>query len=417
MAMYDYRKDLARILTLSKNSNEDLEKLSLMLRIISNLSLNTNSKISEQNLDKILSSLINNTAKEENVLEEHSEENSENQHQENVQIIKKSDSDLQSDALDPHTYRVQRLLSGAKILNNQGRQRAYYNEKFIHNRNWHTGDLVKVNAYEDDRGDERPWVDELIPQNTDDDAYNIGVFEHGIVETDSAGQLYVEKSLENDHLRDFNPQVEAYSISSDIVQTMHLHDGDIVDLAWRIDQPFMVKIRWIHTGNDRDNLLIGQSPDYTTPISKSSKHSDHDTDASSVSESVSVDLDFDLKQQTVGIVVGDEIREHQYQELLDQHHGKLLMINAFQKHVNNSSYFDNAVSKCDIIILVQNYNKHNASGNVLTAVKNYDKKFAIANSAGIQSIERAIYRADQGLAAYEPATSSINYPLINESAN
>lgn len=417
MAMYDYRKDLARILTLSKNSDEDLEKLSLILRIISNLSLNVSSEISEQNLDKILSSLINNTAKKEDVSEEHSEENSENQHQENVQIIKKSDSDSQSDALDPHAYRVQRLLSGAKILNSQGRQRAYYNEKFIHNRNWHTGDLVKVNAYEDDRGDERPWVDELIPQNTDDDAYNIGVFERGIVETDSAGQLYAEKSLENDHLRDFNPQVEAYSISSDIVQTMHLHDGDIVDLAWRIDQPFMVKIRWIYTGNDRDNLLIGQSPDYTAPISKSSKHSDHDADASSVSESVSADLDFDLKQQTVGIVVGDEIREQQYHKLIDQHHGKLLMINTFQKHVNNSSYFDNAVSKCDIIILVQNYNKHNTSGNVLTAVKNYDKKFAIANSAGIQSLERAIYRADQGLAAYEPATSSINYPLINESAN
>lgn len=410
MAMYDYRKDLARILTLSKNSDEDLEKLSLILRIISNLSLSISSKISEQNLNKILSSLINNTAKKEDVSEEHSEENSENQHQENVQIIKKSDSDSQSDELEPHTYQVQRLLSGAKILNNQGRQRAYYNEKFIHNRNWHTGDLVKVNAYEDDRGDERPWVDELIPQNADDDAYNIGVFERGIVETDSTGQLYVEKSLEGDHLRDFNPQVGAYSINSDAVQTMHLHDGDIIDLAWWIDQPFMVKIRWIYTGNDRDNLLIGQSPDYATPISKSSKRSDRDTDASSVSESVSADLDFDLNQQTIGIVVGDEIREQQYHELINQHHGKLLMINAFQKRVNNSSYFDNAVNKCDIIILVQNYNKHNTSGNVLTAVKNYDKKFAIANSAGIQSIERAIYRADQGLAAYEPAASSINYP-------
>lgn len=414
MAMYDYRKDLARILTLSTNSNEDLEKLSLMLRIISNLSLSTNSEISEQNLDKILSSLINNTAKEENVLEERSEENSENKHQENVQIIKKANSDSPSDTLAPHTYRIQRLLSGAKILNNQGRQRAYYNEKFIHNRNWHTGDLVKVNAYEDDRGDERPWVDELIPQNTADDAYHIGTFEHGIVETDSAGQLYVEKSLEDDHLRNFNPQVEAYSITSDITETMRLHDGDIVDLAWRIDQPFMVKIRWIYTGNDRDNLLVGQSPDYTSPISKSQKHGDHNTDTSSASESVSADLDFDLKQQTVGIVVGDEIREHQYQELVNQHHGKLLMINAFQKRVNNNSYFDNAVSKCDIIILVQNYNKHNTSGNVLTAVKNYDKKFAIANSAGIQSITRAIYRADRGLAAYEPATSSIDYPLIND---
>lgn len=415
--MYDYRKDLARILTLSKNSDEDLEKLSLILRIISNLSLNTNSEILEQNLDKILSSLINNTAENKNVLEEHSEENLENQHQENVQIIKKSDSNTHANTLEPHTYRVQRLLSGAKILNSYGRQRAYYNEKFIHNRNWHTGDLVKVNAYEDDRGDEQPWVDELIPQNTDDDAYNIGVFEHGVVETDSAGQLYVEKSLENDHLRDFNPQVEAYSINSDAVQTMHLHDGDIIDLAWRIDQPFMIKIRWIYTGNDRDNLLIGQSPDYTAPINRSSKHDDHGTNTGSQSESVSADLDFDLNQQTVGIVIGDEIRERQYQELVSQHHGKLLMINAFQKHVNNSSYFDNAVSKCDIIILVQNYNKHNTSGNVLTAVKNYDKKFAIANSAGIQSIERAIYRADQGLATYEPATSSINYPLINESAN
>lgn len=153
------------------------------------------------------------------------------------------------------------------------------------------------------------------------------------------------------------------------------------------------------------------------PINKSSRHSDHGTDTNSAGESVSADLDFDLNQQVVGIVIGDEIREHQYQELVDQHHGKLLMINAFQKNVNNSNYFDNNVSKCDIVILVQNYNKHNTSGAVLTAVKNYDKKFAIANSAGIQSIERAIYRADQGLAAYEPATSSINYPLINDSGN
>lgn len=411
MAMYDYRKDLARILMLSKNSDEDLEKLSLMLRIISNLSLDTNSKISEQSIDKILSSLINNTAIEENVLEEHSEENSENQHQENVHIIKKSDLDLQTDTLEPHTYRVQRLLSGAKIINSQGQQRAYYNEKFIHYRNWHTGDLVKVNAYEDTRGDEQPWVDELVPQHTDDDAYNIGTFNHGIIKTDSDGQLYVEKSLECDNLRDFNPQVETYLIDHDIITMMHLHDGDIVDLAWRIDHPFMIKIRWIYTGNDRDNLLIGQSPDYTAPIKQSVKKTKHNDD---MTDDVTTNLDFDLNQQTVGIVIGDEIREQQYQELVDKHHGKLLMINAFQKHVNNHNYFDTSVSKCDIVILVQNYNKHNTSGNVLTAVKNYDKKFAIANSAGIQSIERAIYRADQGLAAYEPATSSIDYPLIND---
>lgn len=126
----------------------------------------------------------------------------------------------------------------------------------------------------------------------------------------------------------------------------------------------------------------------------------------------SAQLDFDLHQQVVNIIVGERMRHQQYSKLIEEHNGIPLITEAFVHQTNNRSYFENQLKNSDIVILVQNYNKHNTSKTITNICNQNQQKFAISNSLGLQSIEQAIYRANQTLPAYEPVNSTIDYPML-----
>lgn len=126
----------------------------------------------------------------------------------------------------------------------------------------------------------------------------------------------------------------------------------------------------------------------------------------------SAQLDFDLHQQVVNIIVGERMRYQQYSKLIKEHNGTPVVTEAFVHQSNNRSYFENQLKNSDIVILVQNYNKHNTSKTITSICNQNHQKFAISNSLGLQSIEQAIYRADQTLPAYEPVNSTIDYPMF-----
>lgn len=104
------------------------------------------------------------------------------------------------------------------------------------------------------------------------------------------------------------------------------------------------------------------------------------------------------------------MREHELKHLVGKHHGQLKMIDAFYRQSNLTEHFKNELSDCNIVIMVQNLCKHATSKAITSIMSKSDQKFAIANAAGLQLIEQAIYRADQGLPAYENSQSTINYP-------
>ena len=47
MPVYDYRRDLIQIIAQTSNSERDLKNLSLVLKLVSNLSLNTQNTLSD----------------------------------------------------------------------------------------------------------------------------------------------------------------------------------------------------------------------------------------------------------------------------------------------------------------------------------------------------------------------------------
>lgn len=117
-----------------------------------------------------------------------------------------------------------------------------------------------------------------------------------------------------------------------------------------------------------------------------------------------------MHQQTVGVVIGDRLREKEIRRVIIRHNGRAQTIDAFYKQSNLIEHFTNELAHCDIVVMVQNYCKHATSKAITSIISQTDKKFGIANSAGLQNIEQAIYRADQGMPAYENSSSTIKYP-------
>lgn len=118
-----------------------------------------------------------------------------------------------------------------------------------------------------------------------------------------------------------------------------------------------------------------------------------------------------MHEQTVAVVVGDNIRHNEITKLIAAHHGKCKIINAFYHRRNRIQHFNHELRDADIIIMIQNYMKHATSKSITNVASSKHKKFAIANSAGLQSIEQAIYRADKDIKAYENSSSTIDYPM------
>lgn len=122
-------------------------------------------------------------------------------------------------------------------------------------------------------------------------------------------------------------------------------------------------------------------------------------------------LDFDLHNQLVAVVIGGSGRQQEITDLIHAHHGRVKIIDAFYRQTNRTQHFENEIKNADILIMIQNQMKHGTSKTITTIASRYDINFAIAKSGGLQAIEQAVYRADQGIKSYEASGSTINYPI------
>lgn len=121
-------------------------------------------------------------------------------------------------------------------------------------------------------------------------------------------------------------------------------------------------------------------------------------------------LAFNLHHQTVAVVIGKGMREQAITKLIHDHHGQAKIVDAFYRQSDLVQHFRNELSDADIVVMVQNYMKHITSKTITSIASAENKKFAISNGGGLQSIEQAIYRADAGIKAYENSSSSVDYP-------
>lgn len=248
--------------------------------------------------------------------------------------------------------------------------------------------------------DDTNRIIEVVKVSNHNDPNYIETFNNGIVMTDDqTGDLIVTNNINGELLSDHHPNLTEYVIPKIFQdpnsQVTPINDGDIVDLAWKTSDNY-VKIRWITTTEDL--------PEKT--LNKSSK-----TIKTTKNKNVTTTINFDLAGQIVSVIAGDKIREKEYQKLIELHNGELNMIDGFQK---TPLAYELALtkSKSDLIILVQNYSKHLTSNSIFNFAKRNKIPIAISQSAGLQSVERAVYRALNGYAAHETSSADVDYPML-----
>lgn len=288
--------------------------------------------------------------------------------------------------------RFSRALKGGSFYTEQGDLVSEINELAVRNLNVENGDLVEL-----DPSSQPPRVVRIVEAGNLPS--NIATMSYGIVERDPAGDLYVSRSAMGEILSEC-AGIDRYEVPAIIdagqTETGFVHEGDIVDLAWYKNSPSNMIVRWVSQTKGEE------VPKKEKPAEKKVKSEKEDKDKE---ESVTT-LNFDLHGRSVAVVIGNELRSQEIQKMVGEHHGRCKVIDAF-KFSDTESFYKHALKRADVTVMVQNLNKHSTS----KALRKYAKRLAIADSAGLSSIERAIYRAMHGLPAYETSTQPIAYPV------
>ena len=288
--------------------------------------------------------------------------------------------------------RFSRALKGGSFYTEQGDLVGEINELTLKNLNVENGDLVEL-----DPSSQPPRVVRIVEAGNFPS--NIATMSYGIVERDAAGDLYVSRSAMGEKLSDC-AGIDRYDVPAIIdagqTETGFVHEGDIVDLAWYKNSPSNMIVRWVSQTKGE------AAPKKEKPAEKKVKSEKEDKGKE---ESVTT-LNFDLHGRSVAVVIGNELRSQEIQKMVGEHHGRCKVIDAF-KFSDTESFYKHALKRADVTVMVQNLNKHSTS----KALRKYAKRLAIADSAGLSSIERAIYRAMHGLPAYETSTQPIAYPV------
>lgn len=309
--------------------------------------------------------------------------------------IKQESEDNVAFEQDSNLFEIQRKLVGAEVVNEKNGDKGYISESFVKRFGLSDGDIVSgcFNA------DETFYLDKIETSPSNETLFEKKTmeFKYGIVERNEVtGKLFVRKNINGDRLSNVVSFSE-YIIPDTVVQDYDITVDDTADLIWwKNDPSTTIKVRWIN--HPQEN---------TSGIDEAHKKSNSNEVASP--EKVKVQLEYDLENKLVGIIIGDKLRAENFTDLVESHNGRAKVIDAFAKQ-DVIRYYSNQLNDCDLVVFVQNLNKHSTQSAMKEYLKdNPNVGYAIANSAGIQTIERAIYRALNHLPAQE--TGQITYPL------
>ena len=404
MPVYDYRRDLIQIIAQTSNSERDLKNLSLVLKLVSNLSLNTQNTLSDDEFKSFLAKFSIQSLNQSNTSTPQPEDSE-------VATVKAKQPQAQAQAqaqaqssCEHQQYLVHRLLYGARLIDEDGNAVVRIGEWLARRFDLKHRDRVTAQIISQDSDHPRVIIDEVDHCHQTEDQ-NIEYFNLGLIEQ-VGSQLVVAKSADGSRtLADSNPEFSPYHISPYTAQKFSLHAGDIVDLAWYAGAPRTTRIVWKHSA-DKRQPSVRQTKKHSEYRSANQACTNQQADAGASQ------LDFNLHGQTVAVIVGDNAREAAITKIIAAHHGHPQIVNGF-KASHRSDYYAQAISDADIVITVQNYTNHEVTSAVMTAIAQSDnsKKTAIAHTNSPLMIERAIYRANAGLPAYESAGTKVNYPV------
>ncbi len=298
-------------------------------------------------------------------------------------------------------YTVIRALKGADLINNNGEVVFEVNEGQIHDLNLKSGDIVEALPLANSLNEAEVLRVVGYRKLRSRDYDKIADFKYGVVQG-SPGNLSVSRNIHGEKLViNHKPVIVALDSSYYQNGNIHLEDGAIVDLAWytgdvrlKKDPASAVQIRWIY--ETEQPKRVSKTKKAKTKVVASTQ--------------VLAKLDMNLHYQRVGIAVGDNQNEAILEGIVNRYNGIPIPIpiDAFE---GKKKVIESQIKDLDIVILVTAFAAHDSTWNISEFASKYHVKFAVSSSKGYQAFERALYRAENGMPAYE-GNQQLEYKML-----
>lgn len=296
-------------------------------------------------------------------------------------------------------YTVIRALKGADLINNNGEVVFEVNEGQIHDLNLKSGDIVEALPLANSLNEAEVLRVVGYRKLRSRDYDKIADFKYGVVQG-SPGNLSVSRNIHGEKLViNHKPVIVALDSSYYQNGNIHLEDGAIVDLAWytgdvrlKKDPASAVQVRWIY--ETEQPKRVSKTKKAKTKVVASTQ--------------VLAKLDMNLHYQRVGIAVGDNQNEAILEGIVNRYNGIPIPIDAFE---GKKKVIESQIKDLDIVILVTAFAAHDSTWNISEFASKYHVKFAVSSSKGYQAFERALYRAENGMPAYE-GNQQLEYKML-----
>lgn len=296
-------------------------------------------------------------------------------------------------------YTVIRALKGADLINNNGEVVFEVNEGQIHDLNLKSGDIVEALPLANSLNEAEVLRVVGYRKLRSRDYDKIADFKYGVVQG-SPGNLSVSRNIHGEKLIiNHKPVIVALDSSYYQNGNIHLEDGAIVDLAWytgdvrlKKDPASAVQVRWIY--ETEQPKRVSKTKKAKTKVVASTQ--------------VLAKLDMNLHYQRVGIAVGDNQNEAILEGIVNRYNGIPIPIDAFE---GKKKVIESQIKDLDIVILVTAFAAHDSTWNISEFASKYHVKFAVSSSKGYQAFERALYRAENGMPAYE-GNQQLEYKML-----
>lgn len=313
--------------------------------------------------------------------------------QENQQISTKENK-----TTSKPVYLLSRQVLGANLVNTETNEKIYLREYFFFQNDFEDGDLVTL-EYDSDNSP----VLTKVGKGESTVAHRLGVFPKGIVKKSILdGTYYVEDNIYGESLGQYNSTEHRYVIgdSLPILSSVASKEGDTVDLAWELGKPATILQRQWYFSEE-----LPEKVEPKAPKKKKSTQKEKEEDSTSVS------LDYDLEGKKIGLVLGDGMRSGLMSFLVVEHGGVPVTLDAHRYQGDESAY-KQKLKDCDAVVVAKDYVRHAVTKALRNVTKELGIGYAMANGVGFAQVEKAIYRAINGLQVDEVG-ANIDYPLLS----
>lgn len=211
---------------------------------------------------------------------------------------------------------------------------------------------------------------------------------------------YVPTDFEGNSLKVHGSRCGVYNVSDQLVKRYGLADATALDLVLTLGE--VPRIAWVHHNTPIKSTPRVSEVKSTTPSVSSLKSKSPRTFAK---------YDFDLVGKKVAILGLPKSQVERFKTLVLKEKGaeelEFIDSSSHEETVN----IPNRLKDFDIIVVVKRFVGHSTIYRLKTVLTTSSAQMVNTTSHGLDALERALYRATEGLSA-EEGTTTVNYPLI-----